>query len=204
MELYAPWVVYENLHKMLKYRHAVSAEPPMSESALAAAMNNSEYTIIKARRQARPDHGVAESDLWIYLIAPGSTFATKTAEFRRLTAIAKPEGGRPLELMFVSALPFKPQLMKEVGVTKYYTEAHSYDKFLLEAPAHEMVPKHEIASLTELNDHFEMYGGDPKIFQWIKVTDVQAVWIGLKLGQVCKITRMSELAGTAIAYRLCI
>lgn len=203
MESYIPWIVYTNIFKMIGYRHGKANEAQLDMAKLKSAMNDRQYIVIKATIEARPDYGVAGGPLWIFLIAPKSEYSTKTANFNKLVKTIRYDGQAP-DLMFVSENPFNSHLQKAAAKIKdHFYEIYTYDKFLCEIPRHVLVPKHEIASLAETANHFQEYGGKPGNLQLIKPDDPAAVWCGLRLGQICKITRISELAGTAIVYRYC-
>lgn len=207
MNLYEPWVVYTNIHAMMPYRGMKPRAAMMTEKQLTAAMNAMEYLAIIADRAAQPELGVTAATVWIILIAPGSMFGARKNEMLKLAALVKPSAADigPLEYMFVSHDPFGSHLIKGLADIrkKHWVEHHTYDKFIVNIMLHEEVPRHEIARVAEMAEHYSNHGGGPENFPRITPTDPAAVWIGLRPGQVCKIYRISELSGIAIAYRYC-
>jgi DNA-directed RNA polymerase subunit H (RpoH/RPB5) len=145
--------------------------------------------------------------LLIVLIAPESKYATKSADFRKLLK-GMPKIS-PLDVMFVSDEVFTSHIKKvliehrSLNPTAYIDD-YTYDYFKIEAPLHVNVPKHEIATEAELDEIYRRCfltkDRFPRIFQ----SDVQAVWLGLRPGQVTKIMRLSENAGFGPAYRVCV
>jgi len=66
---------------------------------------------------------------------------------------------------------------------------------------HKLVPKHEILSPEEAKELLEKYRVKPYQLPHIKASDVVAIAIGAKPGDVLKITRNSLTAGKYISYR---
>jgi len=66
---------------------------------------------------------------------------------------------------------------------------------------HELVPKHEILSPEEAKELLEKYRVKPYQLPHIKASDVVAIAIGAKPGDVLKITRNSLTAGKYVSYR---
>jgi DNA-directed RNA polymerase subunit H (RpoH/RPB5) len=69
---------------------------------------------------------------------------------------------------------------------------------------HRLVPLHEIISEKERDELFKKYNIKQDQLPRILDTDPVAVSIGAKPGQVLKITRKSQTAKKAVAYRLVI
>ena len=66
---------------------------------------------------------------------------------------------------------------------------------------HKLVPKHEIITPEETKALFEEYRVEPYQLPQIKVTDIAAIAIGAKPGDIVKIIRDSPTAGEFISYR---
>ena len=66
---------------------------------------------------------------------------------------------------------------------------------------HRLVPKHEILSEEEKKAILEKYHAEPHQFPWIKMNDPVAIILGAKPGEIVKITRDSQTAGTYVSYR---
>jgi DNA-directed RNA polymerase subunit H len=69
---------------------------------------------------------------------------------------------------------------------------------------HELVPRHEILSETEVKELLASYHIDPSQLPKILDRDPVALSIGAKPGQIVKIIRKSHTAKEAIAYRMVI
>ncbi len=68
-------------------------------------------------------------------------------------------------------------------------------------PDHIYVPKHEIISKQEAEKVLEKYNCNPTELPLIFVTDPAILGLGVKPGDMIKITRKSPTAGTSLYYR---
>jgi len=68
-------------------------------------------------------------------------------------------------------------------------------------PDHIYVPKHEIISKQEAEQVLEKYNCNPTELPLIFVTDPAILGLGVKPGDMIKITRKSPTAGTSLYYR---
>lgn len=68
-------------------------------------------------------------------------------------------------------------------------------------PDHVLVPKHEIMTKAEAEEVMERYHCKPTEMPLIYVTDPAIVKLGVKPGDLIKITRNSSTAGESIYYR---
>ena len=68
-------------------------------------------------------------------------------------------------------------------------------------PDHIYVPKHEIISKQEAQQVLEKYNCNPTELPLIFVTDPAILGLGVKPGDMIKITRKSPTAGTSFYYR---
>ncbi len=68
-------------------------------------------------------------------------------------------------------------------------------------PDHIYVPKHEIISKQEAEKVIEKYNCKPTELPLIFVTDPAILGLGVKPGDIIKITRKSSTAGTSLYYR---
>jgi DNA-directed RNA polymerase subunit H (RpoH/RPB5) len=87
---------------------------------------------------------------------------------------------------------------------KYFIQIYGLDNMLFNISKHQMVPKHEIISKDELKaiiseHHIEHL----KNFPTIRREDPMAKFIGLRPGQVCRITYPSMASCEYVKYRLC-
>ena len=84
------------------------------------------------------------------------------------------------------------------------TESESTDNKQFDIMGHRLVPLHEIISEKERDELFKKYNIKQDQLPRILDTDSVAVSIGAKPGQILKITRKSQTAKKAVAYRLVI
>ena len=68
-------------------------------------------------------------------------------------------------------------------------------------PDHVYVPKHEIISKKEAEDVLKKYNCKPTEFPLIFVNDPAILELGVKPGDMIKITRKSPTAGESLYYR---
>ena len=71
----------------------------------------------------------------------------------------------------------------------------------IEAPDHIYVPKHEILAIAEAKKVLEKFHCKPTELPLIFVTDPAIVGLGVKPGDMIKITRASVTAGESLYYR---
>ena len=67
---------------------------------------------------------------------------------------------------------------------------------------HDLVPLHQIITEKEKKDLLKKYKIEPNKLPKILDTDPVCISIGAKPGQIVKITRKSQTANEAVAYRL--
>ncbi len=208
MEEFIPGQVYENLIKMCGYRGIKLTGEPLDSGTVVQKINHYEFVTISGSRPANDIRGPATTI--IILIAPKSKYSTKSVEFKKLLkGLPKVKEGENLEVMFVSDVPLTVHIEKHLRQfkdenPKIILEDHNYSIFLIETPKHSSVPLHKIAPIAEVEWFCRRYYKNKDNFPRILQSDPQAVWLGLRPGMVVKIYRISETAGIAIAYRICV
>ena len=86
----------------------------------------------------------------------------------------------------------------------YFIQLFGLENFLRNVSHHDFVPKHRVLSVTETQDLLKKFNCSGKNLPTIKRDDPQAKYIGLRLKQICEITRENVTSGTTIHYRLCV
>jgi len=206
MDTYVPYIVYGNLIKMVKYRNLTLKDPVLKHDEVIQKLNHYEFIIIGTERPSTDQRGAAV--VHIVLVAPGSSYATKTGDFKKLLKQMPRSAGR-VEIVFVSEKAFTIYIKKQIiayhdANPNIHIEDYDYSKFMIEAPKHVSVPRHEICGEAELREfcdyHYITKEHLPKILQ----TDTQAIWLGLQPGMVVKVYRMSETTCMSFALRYCV
>lgn len=86
-----------------------------------------------------------------------------------------------------------------------YVQMFDINKLLYNVTEHALVPKHEIVSNEEKNELMTKYNLETEDqLPLIKKNDPVAKYLGMKVGNVCKITTYSETHGIYTKYRLCV
>lgn len=67
---------------------------------------------------------------------------------------------------------------------------------------HKLVPKHEVLSDSEIEEAFKDLDFEKDQLPKIKSEDPVVLNIGAKIGDILRITRFSQTAGTYVTYRL--
>lgn len=203
---YIPGEIYKNLRDFVKHRGIVTDHTWMDTAKFSDTLNTYEYVKIEGKRV---DSRGANLDVFIFLVMPYSSYATRTPNFKKLFNVIPRAKLDAAEVMFISHEEHSPHLKRLIDELRrehkgMYIETYDYSKFIIVIPEHVGVPRHEIASKEEVDDWCEKYGVARDELKKIHSSDPPAVWIGAKPGDVVKIHRPSESAGKAVVYRLCI
>lgn len=86
----------------------------------------------------------------------------------------------------------------------YFIQLFGLENFLINISHHHFVPKHRILSQQENQELLNKYNCTIKNLPTIKRDDPQAKYIGLRLKQICEITRDNITSGITIPYRVCV
>lgn len=208
METYVPGEVYNNLVKMMKYRGVKLSSDPLDSDVVVQKLNHYEFVTISGTRGKDDIRG--EATVMVILIAPNSKYSNKSGDFKKLLkGLPKTKPGENLEVMFVSEEELTIHIRKAIASfkqenPKILIEDYNYKIFMLENPKHESVPEHTIPSEEEIQEFCTMHYKDRNSFPKILQSDAQAVWLGLRPGMCVKVKRISETAGYAYTYRICI
>ena len=86
----------------------------------------------------------------------------------------------------------------------YFIQLFGLENFLINISHHHFVPKHRILSSQENQELLNKYNCTIKNLPTIKRDDPQAKYIGLRLKQICEITRENVTSGITMPYRVCV
>jgi DNA-directed RNA polymerase subunit H (RpoH/RPB5) len=201
-----PAVIYANIYAMLPYR-GITPDAPLDQDKFRADLSMRDYAVITGVRDIEKSGEQVKIKSIIVLFNEGTSKGQKTADFKKvLVECVRGNDAATCELMTVTEEPLNTHLEKAVIAFKYgtewYIENHSYSNFIIEFPKHEIMDKHEIVPATELDQLlFDLKTDKSKLPKMLS-KDTGAIWIGARAGQVVRVYRTSETAGTAIAYRL--
>ncbi len=203
---YRPWLVYENVCKMITHRGCELRDQPLTEADIVKRMVSPEFVIVRGTR--RPGDQRGAGDVVAIIIAPDSKVAKKIAHLKKaITAALANKGATPMEILLITSELMADRLVKKEDLVEKYTDVsifnHKYDIFIIDITDHVSAPKHELVPEAEVNQFCERYHTTRDKFSKISVTDPQSVWLGLRPGMVVKIYRISETAGIAPAFRVC-
>jgi len=98
---------------------------------------------------------------------------------------------------------FAKQAIREVSQRGYRIEYFRDAELLVDITEHRLVPTHAVLTDTQKQELLNRYRLKPSQLPRIQQQDPIARYLGLKTGQVVKITRPSETAGRYITYRIC-
>jgi DNA-directed RNA polymerase I, II, and III subunit RPABC1 len=87
------------------------------------------------------------------------------------------------------------------GGTPFMVETFELDEVVVNITKHELVPKHEPLTEEEVADMLKAHSLQLSMLPRILSSDPLSRYFGMRRGQVLKITRKSETAGTYTTYR---
>ncbi len=205
--------VYDNLVKMMDYRRVILDEPPLQLDQFVEKINTNDMVTLAGKRTGQEllENGDTdprgETTMMIVLIKPGSVYAGKSADFKKLSKVFPVGKNININIMFVSEEPLSTHIKKYLKQYKednpnVHIEDYDYKKFSTAVPESVMTPKHEL--INEEADKFcKQFFKNRDDFPKIPQNESMAVWLGLRPGMCVKVHRLSETAGIAISYRTC-
>jgi DNA-directed RNA polymerase subunit H len=205
-----PVEVYKNIFAMFGYR-GVKTEQIPDMRKFQEDMASQEYTVISGTRdiEINSADGVEIKNIGVVVVQfnENSLKGLKTPAFKKvLQDTTKTLDKGNYELITVTEQPLNTHLRKAVREftrdARYHIENYSYRKFIIEFPKHELMDKHEIIPSVELDKLLFTLKTQKSKLPKILSHDTAIVWIGARSGQVVRIHRTSETAGTAIVYRM--
>lgn len=201
--------IYLNALRFLDYRNFEKVEP-ITEDKFLKDIQMHEYCLIetKGTEESRyPDRKV-----FIFIIDENSEYGNAANKFTMLEYFIKRAKDEPVELIVIAydypSIHLRRKIL-EFKKTKIYVSMYIHDNFQAVAPEFPMIPIHEIVAYESDTSIIEKIMEQEKISDLnqlpkIKESDIQAVWHGIKKGDLVKITGFSESAGYRVVYRLCV
>lgn len=181
--------VYAVLYKFTKSRKWQSVEDPVEQSEFNKSIVKSGFIII----DGIDANGQTTS---IVLASPTSKVNSQTEMFKRVQRSTKSE-----IIILITDVVVTNNLRKYINSEKLVVYSYPIAQFLIDMRRAMGVPPHRILDVEEtvdiLSEMHKRRQDLPKIY----VNDVQAVWLGAKVGDVIEIKRPSEVTGTSIYYR---
>jgi DNA-directed RNA polymerase subunit H len=201
---YIPYIVYSNLVLMMGYR-GVTTTSILDSNEVVKRLNHHQYVKLEGTRG--PNDPRKAVNITLILIAPGSDYAAKSPNFRKLLKVPEPSSVRT-QYCYISEYDLTSNIKKIIegfsSTHGIYIEYYNYSKFLIDATKHVLVPPHTVATAQEVKDFCNNYYTVKENLPKINTSDTQAIWLGLLPGDCVKVTRISETAGTSIIYRVCV
>lgn len=219
--------LYHNMRLMLEYRGVKDITPELPMDKFIMKMEADTYTLLYGKREATDVYDAAI--VAAVLIAKDSDYSTKYANFSKLIntisstlSTAHPASlALPKNIIVAVSNTSRAKSAKPAGNTtglstninkklhldinkdpsKLLVEVYLHSSFVIELPKHSASVKHTIATKEEIEQTVNILREETSKFPSIYVNDPQNIWLGAKVGQIIKIERMSDSAGSAIAYR---
>ena len=85
-----------------------------------------------------------------------------------------------------------------------FIQIFSLDNLLFNITQHNLVPEMVVVSPEVRDKLLEKYSSNITQFPQILKSDPHAKFLGVRKGDMCKITRASETAGSCVTYRMCL
>jgi DNA-directed RNA polymerase subunit H (RpoH/RPB5) len=187
---------YENIQKFItKYRHYTTEEKFLDYSTFKKSMHVDQYIKHKCVDTIK---GVL---VYIYIFHDNSKYIKTTPQFKRLMDKIPEE---PSNVIIISKNELSVYINK--SLMKYphlniYNYMHKY--FTIELTNGPLCSEHVILSNADVR---QLCSREliihPLSLPSISINDPQNIWVGGELGQVIKITSISEITGKTIRYRI--
>jgi DNA-directed RNA polymerase subunit H len=208
--------IYGNIAEFITYRGIdVGPYKFMSDKDLTTALNIDQHVFITGKyndEAASRRACLRGRSVLICLIAVASSAPSKLQDFRRLArhaikageskADTKADSKVTLDVIFIAADTFSSNTYKEMlEYPSVHPEFLHYNTFIIVVPKHVRVPPHIIMDGAAAQAYFDEFYVTRASLPRIRSDDPVIIWIGGRAGDIIKIIRTSEIAGTAIAYR---
>jgi DNA-directed RNA polymerase subunit H (RpoH/RPB5) len=211
MATISPVIVYANIRKMMGYRELTA--PPANEAQMIKDLNISNAHIIYSSRKATERR--RELACIIVILAANAGAAHTISEFKNLCATIKLTNDIPVNIMFVTFDVFSPSIIKEIArikaqgmgpvpTARLRVETCLYKNFVADCTLFCMAVPHEIMTPAEVTEYVERTFAVIEELPRILDTEPMSIFYGFEPGQLIRIRRLSENAGEAVTYRLCV
>ena len=110
---------------------------------------------------------------------------------------------RLLPVLRVDITPFAKQAVQEMS-DAFRIEHFKEAELLVDITQHQLVPQHQVLTQNEKTELLKRYRLKDTQLPRIQHNDPVARYLGMKRGQVVRITRPSETAGRYVTYRVCV
>ena len=222
------YTIYQNVQSFYRYRKLVSLDDEMTQDQFIKTIQKDKYVLLSSVGMDQVQNGEEQLDQSklktirtlinsfnekskeskvtitnILLIYPGTDCESKRANMMKLiNHIRYPRSN----VIIITPTKVSSGVAKglQLLTSKKEHQHHDFKVFtytLLNSilPEHELVPRYEILSETQV-DKLKEWFLDPESFPKVFENDPQMVWIGAKVGQVIKYIYLSEVTIEAIGY----
>lgn len=110
--------------------------------------------------------------------------------------------GNAIIVLRVDITPFAKQAVQEMS-DAFRIEHFKEAELLVDITQHQLVPEHQVLTNNEKIELLKRYRLKDTQLPRIQPNDPVARYLGMKRGQVVRITRPSETAGRYVTYRVC-
>ena len=212
------FAIYQNISIFYKYRNLVSLDEELTQSEFAKKIRKDKYVLLSAVSDSHTDDiqtitkymgnyneksSIKNIRVFnILLIYPGTDCETKRANMMKfVNHVRYPKA----DIMIITSTKISNSVIKGLTALSHSKEhkhhsfcAYTYNLLTSIVPEFELAPRYEILNTTDAAEHD--VDTLPKIWE----TDPQMVWLGAIVGQVIKVTYLSETTIHGINYRVVI
>jgi DNA-directed RNA polymerase subunit H (RpoH/RPB5) len=210
------FAIYQNISVFYKYRNLVSLDEELSQSEFAKKIQKDKYVLLSAVSDSHLDNiqtitkymenyneksSIKNIRVFnLLLIYPGTDCESKRANMMKfVNHVRYPK----TDIMIITSTKISNSVIKGLTALTHSKEhkhhnfcAYTYNLLTTIVPEFELAPEYAILSSADASEY------DPDTLPKIWETDPQMVWIGATVGQVIKVTYLSETTIKGINYRV--
>ncbi len=203
LEEFVPGLVYDNLLKVMTYRGGTLLYPRLEHNTIAQKLNTMQYVSIIGERSSDDLRG--DAIIVILLLSPGSKYAARAADAKKLLKEMMPKAERQLEILMVSHEDLVIYVKKAIRAqSESRIDIATYAIFKEDPFNHVSVGKHYLAGPAEVKLFTSRYQESTANFPVIITSDPIAIWLGIRAGHIVKVVRLSESAGEIVELKQCV